>query len=119
MRTRTVVATIVAAATVTAGAAGTALAQQSDPSPAAKPGPRAAFVCAHQDEIGDLLAQRQTLLSTRLNLLKEARPAAADARATKRVAQIDRRISRTTDAQAKVKARIDKLPGWVGEHCPG
>jgi hypothetical protein len=119
MRTRTVVAAVVAATAITAGAAGTALAQQSDPARPAEPGPRAEFVCAHQDEIGTLLAQRQSLLGTRLNLLKEARQAATDAGATNKVAQIDRRISRTTEAQTKVKTRIDKLPGWVGEHCSG
>jgi hypothetical protein len=119
MRTRTVVATIVAVTAVTAGAAGTALAQQSDPPQPSKPGPQAEFVCAHQDEIGDLLTQRQTLLATRLNLLEEARQAASDAHATKRVAQIDRRIARTTQAQGKVKTRIDKLPAWISEHCPG
>jgi hypothetical protein len=124
MRTRTIVATVVAAAALTAGAAGTALAQSdpSTPTPAAEAnakGIRKDFVCAHQDEIKQLLAERKAVVGTSLNLLKEARQTAVDAGATKKVAQIDKRIAKATKVQERVDNRIEKLPAWVSEHCPG
>ena len=110
MKTRNLLAGLALAGAVTAGVTATAVAQ-SDPSPApttntttpakdaADPAAKKArtdFVCAHQDQIKDLMNQRKSLISGRLSLLQEARTSASDAGATQLVARIDTRIAKAT-----------------------
>jgi hypothetical protein len=136
MKTRTLLAGLALAGAVTAGVTATAVAQ-SDPSPApttttttpttpandaADPAAKKArtdFVCAHQDQIKDLMNQRKSLISGRLSLLQEARTSANDAGATKLVARIDTRIAKAQAEATKVDGRMEKLTTWAGEHCPG
>ena len=86
--------------------------------PAAKKA-RTDFVCAHQDQIKDLMNQRKSLISGRLSLLQEARTSASDAGATKLVARIDTRIAKAQAEAKKVDGRMEKLTTWAGEHCTG
>jgi Spy/CpxP family protein refolding chaperone len=133
MKTRTLLAGLALAGAATAGVTATAVAQ-SDPSPApttsattpvkgaADPAAKQArtdFVCAHQDQIKDLMSQRKGLISSRLSLLQEARTSASDAGATKLVARIDTRIAKAQAEATKVDGRMEKLTTWAGEHCTG
>ena len=132
MKTRSLLAGLALAGAVTAGVTATAVAQ-SDPSPAptttttpakdaADPAAQQArtdFVCAHQDQIKDLMNQRKSLISGRLSLLQEARTSASDAGATKLVARIDTRIAKAQAEAKKVDGRMEKLTTWAGEHCTG
>jgi hypothetical protein len=142
MKTRNLIGGLVLAAVVTAGAAGTAIAQAGgssptpsssapttapapatgtagkDATPAVK-GARKEFVCGHQDQLADLLAQRKALQASRLTLEKEARQAAVAAHADAMVAKIDKRIAQTTKAQAEVATRTQKLTAWEAKHCTG
>jgi len=131
MTTRSLLAGLALVGAVTAGVTATAVAQ-SDPAPtttattpandAADPAAKKArtdFVCAHQDQIKDLMNQRKSLISGRLSLLQEARTSASDAGATKLVARIDTRIAKAQAEATKVDGRMEKLTTWVGEHCTG
>jgi hypothetical protein len=136
MKSRTLLAGVALAGAVTAGVTATAVAQ-SDPSPtppttatapaspskdAADPAAKKArtdFVCAHQDQIKDLMNQRKSLISGRLSLLQETRISASDAGATKLVARIDTRIAKAQAEATKVDGRMEKLTAWAGEHCTG
>jgi hypothetical protein len=133
MKTRSLLAGLALVGAVTAGVTATAVAQ-SDPSPAptttattpakdaADPAAKQArteFVCAHQDQIKDLMNQRKSLISGRLSLLQEARTSASDAGATKLVARIDTRIAKAQAEAKKVDGRMEKLTTWAGEHCTG
>ena len=131
MKTRSLLAGLALVGAVTAGVTATAVAQ-SDPAPtttattpandAADPAAKKArtdFVCAHQDQIKDLMNQRKSLISGRLSLLQEARTSASDAGATKLVARIDTRIAKAQAEAKKVDGRMEKLTTWAGEHCTG
>lgn len=131
MKTRSLLAGLALVGAVTAGVTATAVAQ-SDPSPApttAAPAKDAAdpaakkartdFVCAHQDQIKDLMNQRKSLIAGRLSLLQEARTSAGDAGATNLVARIDTRIAKAQAEAKKVDGRMEKLTTWAGEHCTG
>ena len=139
MKTRTLIGGLVLAGAITAGAAGTAIAQPSGGSPnppttastsapastasdtakGAAKGARKDFVCSHQDQLADLLAQRKSIQASRLTLEKEARQAAVDAHADALVARIDKRIAATTKAQAQVAKRTEKLTSWEAKNCTG
>ena len=133
MKTRSLLAGLALVGAVTAGVTATAVAQ-SDPAPAptttastpakdaadpAATQARTEFVCAHQDQIKDLMNQRKSLISGRLSLLQEARTSAGDAGATKLVARIDTRIAKAQAEAKKVDGRMEKLTTWAGEHCTG
>ena len=128
MKTRTLIAGLALSATTVGGVAAVAAAQ-SDPSPATTtpndaPDPaarqaRTEFICGHQEEIKDLLTQRQHLISSRLSLLQEARVAAEQAGASQMVARVDERISRTQTEAKRVDTRLDRLTTWAGQHCAG
>ena len=124
MKTRSLLAGLALVGAVTAGVTATAVAQ-SDPSPAKDAADPAAkktrtdFVCAHQDQIKDLMSQRKSLIAGRLSLLQEARTSASDAGATTLVARIDTRIAKAQAEAKKVDGRMEKLTTWAGEHCTG
>jgi hypothetical protein len=119
MKTRSLLTGLALAAAVTVGGVTAAGAQtEPTPGPEAKEA-RAAFVCANQDRITDLLSRRADLLEDRLALAQDARAAAEEAGATKLVERIDRRIERIGEAQARVETRTGKFTPWVGENCAG
>jgi flagellin-like hook-associated protein FlgL len=127
MKSRNLIAGLALSAALIAGVAGAAAAQ-TDPAPTSAPaaatdtaakGARKEFVCANQDRIKDLMGQHAALLSSRLDLLGDAKQSATDAGADALVAKIDSRIAKVTKAQEQVGTRQQKLTTWVGENCTG
>jgi hypothetical protein len=80
-------------------------------------GAKAAFVCAHLDEIEAQQSAHLDLLDGRLHLLQEAKDAATANGNDQAAAKIDQRIARTTARVAKVTARQGKLSTWATAHC--
>lgn len=106
-----------AAGALVIGAGATAFAAGDSTSGGASSGERAAFVCAHLDEIEAQQQAHLDLLNGRLHLLQEADDAAKAAGKDDAAAKIEQRIARTNERIAKVTSRQGKLATWATEHC--
>jgi hypothetical protein len=109
----------IAAGVLTIGAGATAFAAGSPgTSGSGTPtGARAAFVCAHLDEVQAQQQAHLDLLNGRLHLLQEADDAAKTAGKDQAAAKIEQRIDRTTTKIAKVTDRQGKLVTWASTNC--
>ncbi|MEZ5322211.1 MAG: hypothetical protein R2698_09090 [Microthrixaceae bacterium] len=130
--TREVIASLGIAATLVGGVGAAAGAATSTAPPSTAPstattsssspgggpdhrGARAAFVCAHRDEIEDLATRRTQLLKDRMALLEQAAAAATEHPvAAKRIGE---RMTKAGEMQERIATRTDRLRTWIGEHC--
>ena len=80
-------------------------------------GPRAEYICNHQSEISDKLANAETRINERIATLTDRRATAVSAGHTKIVARIDARLARLHKLLDRVTTRATQLPVWVAAHC--
>jgi hypothetical protein len=78
---------------------------------------RAEYICNHQSEITDRLANAETRINERIATLTERRAQADEAGHTKVVARIDKRLARLNNMLDRVTTRATQLPVWVAAHC--
>lgn len=79
--------------------------------------PRAAYVCTHQSEISDRLANAKTRIDERIATLTDRRAQAEQAGHSAVVTRIDKRLQRLNNMLDRVTVRATQLPVWVAAHC--
>ncbi len=79
--------------------------------------PRAAYVCAHQSEVGDRLAKANTRIEQRIATLTARRAQADQAGNTDAVTRIDKRLAQLNTRDDRVTKRAAQLPAWIAAHC--
>ncbi len=78
---------------------------------------RAEYVCSHQTEIGERLANIETRIDERITTLTDRRTQAEQAGHTRIVTRIDKRIDRLHKLLDRATTRATQLPVWVAAHC--
>jgi hypothetical protein len=79
--------------------------------------PRAEYICNHQTEIADRLANIETRINERITTLTERRAQAEQAGHTEVVTRIDRRLDRLHKVLDRATKRATQLPIWAAAHC--
>ena len=78
---------------------------------------RAEYICDHQTEIADRLANIETRINERITTLTDRRSQAEQAGHTRIVTRIDTRIDRLHKLLDRATNRSTQLPVWVAAHC--
>jgi hypothetical protein len=79
--------------------------------------PRKEYICAHQTEVADHLAQAKTRIAERIAMLTERRSQAEAAGKTDAVARIDKRLERLNKRLGRVTKRAEQLPAFIEANC--